>query len=140
MPDEIQQKLVQFQILQKHIEKIGEHVELLNSQNGELEESKLALRELQEVKIGSDLLAPLANGIFVKGTLANTTTLLINVGADTVVEKTFQEVLEMLDEQQKEITTKVSEAQQLLNHLHEKAQEIYQIVQEENEEANEEIE
>ncbi len=137
MVEEIQQKLVQFQILQKHIEKIGEHVELLNSQNEELEESKQALRDLKESQVGSELLAPLANGIFVKGTLSNTSTLLVNVGADTVVEKSIEDVLEMLHEQQKEITSKVSEAQILLNHLHEKAQEIYQNVEEDiNEETD----
>ncbi|MBI2572349.1 prefoldin subunit alpha [Candidatus Woesearchaeota archaeon] len=136
MSEEIQQKLVQFQILQKHIEKIGEHVEMLNAQNEELEESLQALRELQQSVAGSAMLAPVANGIFVKGTLTDTTTLLVNVGSDTVVEKTISQVLEMLSEQQKEITSKVTQAQELLAHLHERAQEIYQNVEEDmNEEA-----
>jgi len=52
-------------------------------------------------------LAPIINGIFVKAELKDNQNLLINVGADTVVEKTVSQAVELLKERQKETLEKV---------------------------------
>ena len=125
--------MAQFQSLQEHIEKFTEHVQLLNQQNVELENSKQALEDLGKTKLQSEVLAPIANGVFVKAMLTENTKLLVNVGADTVVEKTVEEVVILLDQQKKEISGKILEVEMLLQGFHNQAAEIYQEVQSANE-------
>ena len=124
-----QEKLMHFRMLQEHIEKLTEHVQLLNQQNAELENSKQALEDLSNTKPRSEVLAPVANGVFIKTELKENTHLLVNVGADTVVEKSVEEVVALLGNQQKEISGKITEAEMLLQGFHSQAAEIYQEVQ-----------
>lgn len=126
----LKEKFIQFQQLQQHMEQINEHVEKLNQQNSEIESTKAAVREFSESKKEEELLAPIANGIFVKAKVNETKTLLINVGADTVVEKTVEQIIELLGERQLETVKQIGEAQELLQEFHQQAMKIYQEVEE----------
>tara|TARA_Y100000034_G_C6855813_1_gene388905 strand:- start:152 stop:535 length:384 start_codon:yes stop_codon:yes gene_type:complete len=124
-----QQKIAQFQALQQHLEQIQEHIQLLHQQNAELENSKEALAELQQEKVNSQILAPIANGIFVKGELKDNRELLVNVGGDVVVEKKVKEVIGLLEEQQQELRLKVEQAEGILQHFHSQALQIYKEIE-----------
>ncbi|PIN74003.1 prefoldin subunit alpha [Candidatus Woesearchaeota archaeon CG10_big_fil_rev_8_21_14_0_10_45_16] len=130
----VQEQLMQFQMLQGQIEQITEHVQLLNQQMQELDASKTALQDLALSEAKSEMLAPVANGIFVKATLQDTQKLLVNVGAGTVVEKTVEEVINLLKQQEEEMSSKIMEAEGFMQHLHQKAYEIYKQVEEHVEE------
>ena len=84
--EQVKEKFMLFQQLQQRIEQVSEHVEMLNQHNMELEESKNAIAELGASKVGSEVFAPIANGIFIKATLNDSSKLLVNVGSNTIVE------------------------------------------------------
>ena len=120
-----QQKFMEFRQLQEQIEQVTEHVQKLNQAVSEIEDTRNALLGLDKAEVGSELLAPIANGIFVKSELKDAQTLTVNVGADTVVEKTVDEVVGLLEKQQEQMKQKVVEAETVLQGFHEQAMKIY---------------
>jgi len=123
-----QEKYLQFQMLQQQIEKITEHVELLNQQNAELDISKNAVSKIGETPVDNEILAPVANGIFIKAKLADNQKLVVNVGAETTVERSVKEVVVLLEEQHKELTNKIIEAETILQEMQSQAMKIYEEV------------
>ena len=55
--------------------------------------------------------------------------LLVNVGADVIVEKKSEQVIEMLKVQQKSIVQKISDAELILQQFQQQAMAIYEEVQ-----------
>ena len=122
---DMKEQYMQFQLLQQQMEQISEHIEKLHQHNVEIEDSKEAIKELSKTKLG-EVLAPISNGIFIKANLTENQKLLVNVGAGTVVEKTSQDVIDLLEEQQKQLVNKINEAEQILQQLNSQAIQIYQ--------------
>lgn len=127
--EKLQQKYLLFQQVQQQIEQFNQHLELLNQQNVELDISTEAVKGMEKTKIDNEILVPLANGIFLKGALKDNQKLIVNVGADITVEKTFLEVVELLEKQKKNIIGKVAEAKQVMLQLENQAMQIYKEVQ-----------
>lgn len=125
---QLKEKFMQFQSLQQYIEQVEQHLELLNQQHAELEASKEALKEFSEVKIGP-MLAPIVNGVFVTAEAKDNQYLLVNVGADIVIEKPVGQVIELLGEQQKETLERAAEVHKLLQEFHQQAAQIYKEVE-----------
>ncbi len=127
--EQIQQKYIEFQELQQQIEQINQHLELLTQQNVEMDISIGALEELEKTKVGNEILAPIANGIFLKAELKDNQKLIVNVGSDTTVEKTIPEVIKLLEEQKVEGNQKIMELDQMLHKLTSQATKLYQEVE-----------
>lgn len=127
--EQIQQKYMQFQVLQQQLEQLSQHLELLTQQNSELEISTSAVKKLGEAAEGNELLASVADGIFFKARLGDNKKLVVNVGSDITVEKTVPEVVELLERQKGEISKKMAEADALMQKLSSQAMEIYQEVE-----------
>ncbi|MBU0470075.1 MAG: prefoldin subunit alpha [Nanoarchaeota archaeon] len=127
----IQEKYLQFQMLQQQIEQISQHLEILQQQNEDLDRAVEAVTELGKTKTGKEILAPLANGIFLKTELKDNERLIVNVGADVTVEKTIPEVTKLLEEQKTAMLAKSVEAETVLEQLQHQMMEIYKEVQEE---------
>lgn len=119
--NQIQEKYAEFQALQQQLEQFTQHLELLQQHLKEVSQSIQAVEDLEKTKIGSEILAPLANGIFIKAELKDNHKLIVNVGADVTVEKTGAEVIKLLQEQQNDLANKQAEAEQtilpLQNHI-----------------------
>lgn len=129
MTDEMQEKFMEFQMLQKHIEHIQEQVTVLQQQLLELDISAKAIEEIGTAKEGNEILAPVANGIFVKTRVENVEQMVVNVGSNVMVERTPTEVVGLLKEQQEKIRTKVGEANELLQELQDHAMKIFKEVE-----------
>ncbi len=131
MADEkdIQDKYRQFQQVQEHLEQITQHLDMLHQQQLEIDVSIEALKELQDAKPNTEILAPIANGIFFKAELKDHKKLLVNVGADVAVEKTIPEVIELLEEQKEKVTGNITEAESVLRELQGQGMNIYQQVE-----------
>ncbi len=127
--DQIKQKYMEFKVLQEHIQKINEHMEVLKNQTAEIGLTKDALRDFTTMKVGSEILVPLADGIFIKGELKNNKDLLVNVGADTVVERSVPDVIKLIEEQQSQVQNRLLEAQVLLEEFESQAMKIYEEVE-----------
>jgi len=124
-----QEMYTQFQHLQEQIERITEHAELLNQRHAELDISINAMQELGKTELETEILSPIANGIFLKSALKDNKTLIVNVGADTTVERTIDEVVDLLEKQKKEIAANIVEAEEVLHELHSQAQKIYNVIE-----------
>jgi len=120
---------MQFQMLQKQMEQINEHVELIQRQREEVIDSIDALEGLEQVKEGTEVFAPIATGVFIKASFKDTTNLLINVGADTVVERSVKDVIGLLKQQDEGLQEKMRQAGEILEHLQEQAMQIYRQVE-----------
>ena len=129
--EEIQQKYMQFQAMQQQLEQISQHLELLNQQNAELDISINAVKELSETKVDNELLAPIADGIFFKGVLKDNQKLIVNVGSDTTVEKSIPEVVKLLEDQKKDVSKRMMEADSMMQDMSLQAMQLYQEVEEE---------
>ena len=127
MADEkqIEDKYMQLQLLQQQVEQITEYVEQLRVQDRELDISLEALTELQKTTVNTEILAPIANGIFFKAELKDNQKLTINVGSEVAVEKTIPEVIRLLEEQKEKITEHIAEAETVLQQLHEQGRRLY---------------
>lgn len=129
----IEEKYMQLQLLQQQAEQITEYVEKLQRQHQELDTSIEALTELQKTKVDTEILAPVANGIFLKAELKDNQKLIVNIGADAAVEKTIPEVLKLLEEQKGKIMENITEAEGVLQELHEHGRRLHQETSEEAE-------
>ena len=128
--DKIQQKYLHFKALQQQLQQIQEYQEALHTQQQELENSINGIKELPAVSLDTEILAPIANGIFVKTKLKNNTQLIVNVGANVTVEKSLPEVLILLEQQQKELDEKIPMAQAVVQELQQQIQNVYEELKE----------
>jgi len=93
------EKLLELQSLDTKIKQLEDGLVALENQIIEVNMVIDSLKDLQAVKENSEILVPLSNGIFVKAKVFDTDNLKVNVGANTIVEKTNEETQEMLKEQ-----------------------------------------
>ena len=128
--EQLTEKYMEFQIFQKQVEQLNEHLETMNQQDTELDISINAIKELAQTKIDTEILAPIANGIFVKSKLIDNQTFIVNVGADTTVERVPLEVIALLQQQKEELASNMVEAQQVLQQMTTHLRNIYQEVEE----------
>src|SRR3989344_727082 len=121
-----EEKYMQLQMLQQQAEQITDYVEKLQMQQKELETSIEALTELQKTKVNTEILAPIANGVFLKAELKDNQNLVVNVGAEVTVEKTIPEVISLLQEQKEKISENIKEAESVFQQLQEQGRRMYQ--------------
>ncbi len=100
-----QEKIYEMQMLEQQIGQIQQILENIDVQINEIRTTKDALTEFKSLKEGSELLFPLANGIFAKGILGSDKKLKVNVGNNVVVEKTADETIVLMNTQLTELET-----------------------------------
>ncbi len=93
---EVKQRYLELQMAGKHIKKFHERVEALDEQLGSMEAVIQSLEELKSMEEGAEMLSPISEGIFVKGTLKDSNELIVNVGGGVAVAKTVDEAKELL--------------------------------------------
>jgi prefoldin alpha subunit len=105
MPDkrQLQEKYMQMQLIEQQIQQVQKQLKLLESQMQELNLTEQALDDLKKTKTGTEILVPMASGIFVKAELKDNKELSVNVGADTVVKKSVDETKQLIAGQLEDI-------------------------------------
>lgn len=126
--DQLKEMYMQFQQLQQQIEKISEHMEALSEKNNELNVAIAGLIQLGETSINTEILAPIADGIFLQGELKDNKKLIVNVGAGVAVEKTIPEASRLLEEQRASLLSNFKQAEKILQELQKQAMQIYEAV------------
>jgi len=128
--DETQkQTYMQLQMMQQQMEELNRHLEGLTEQNTELDISINALRELEKTPLHTQLLAPIANGVFIKSELKDNLNLVVNVGSGVTVERTVLEVIKLLIDQKAALVQNKQETEALLQQISEEAAKAYQELQ-----------
>jgi prefoldin alpha subunit len=100
---ELQQKYLEFQMLDQQTKQAQKQLQMIEAQMQELINTGAALDDISNVKQGTDFLAPIASGIFVRGRLSENKDILVNVGANVAVSKSVEEVKGMLKSQLEEL-------------------------------------
>ena len=127
--EQMKEKYMHFQMLQQQLEQVSQHLEMFNQQSAELDISINAVKELEKTELNTELLAPIADGIFIKGKLEDNKKLIVNVGSGTTVEKTIPEVVVLLEQQKVEVNKRLMEADEVMQALSKEAMKLYQEVE-----------
>jgi|GEM_PF-3675497 len=112
-----QQMALQLQMLDQHVERLNQQFAQATEHEESLDTTIDALSQLDQVAANSVSLVQVANGIFVKGTVTAPNTLLVNVGAGVMVEKSREELLEHVETQKNSIITMKIELDKRRNEL-----------------------
>jgi prefoldin alpha subunit len=100
---EIQKKMLQFQILEGNLRTVRGQLENVAGRLEDMERTKLALGDLGSVKANDSAMIPVGAGTFVKGKIMDAGNVLVSIGADMAVMKTREEAVSFLDERLAEI-------------------------------------
>ena len=120
---QIQQKYLEFQMLQQQAEQIHQYIQELDAKFSEYNQTKEALSELKKLKPGSEIFAPVAPGMFVKAELKDTNELFVNIGANAAAIKDLPQATELINRQ-------ISAVQQTQSQLDSKLAKLSQQIEE----------
>ena len=93
------EKYIQNQLYGQQKKALEQQLESLLEQKEEMQKVLDYIIELETVKIGEDILVPLSGGIFVKAKLEENKTFRVNVGSSIMVDKTSEEVKDIIKNQ-----------------------------------------
>ncbi len=116
-----QQKYMELQMFDSQLKQIQQQVQSLESQAVEVEIVLNSLDELKKVSSGSEMLVPVANGIFAKAKLIDAENLIVNVGSNTAVTKKVDSTKDMMTSQILEIRSAQEQLSMQFNMILEKA-------------------
>lgn len=114
-----QEKYLELQYMQEELQNLRSQFQVYDQQSQEIVIIVKALEDLKTSKVGSEVFVPIASGIYSKAKLTDNNTLLVNIGSKVVVEKTPDETIKLLLEQQKkliEIKQKMNASIQAITH------------------------
>ena len=94
---------MELQNLQEQMETLSRQIEELQEKQGTISITVNAIKELQNIKTGTEILAPLADGIFIRTQLNDNSTAIVNIGKGITVEKSLPEVLKMVQGHEEKI-------------------------------------
>jgi len=100
---ELSQKYMELQMLDSQIKQIQAQAQAFEAQVIEVEKISQSLDELGNVKAGTEIFVPVAQGIFAKAELKENKDLIVAVGGASAVSKPISGVKEMLVNQIVEI-------------------------------------
>ena len=99
----VQEMYMEFQMLEQHIRQLQKQLEAVTQQLVELTVTSISLDEFNKIKPGKEIFVPLSSGIFAKASVKDTSELLVNVGANVVVQKDVASTKKLIQRQMEEI-------------------------------------
>lgn len=94
---ELQERMVQYQLIQQRIEAFGERRELLLSKMIEMDTT---INSINDIGKGEALL-PIGSGVHVPGVLEEPKKLIVELGADIAIEEDIDSVKKILEKRKK---------------------------------------
>ena len=99
----VQEMYMEFQVLEQHIRQLQKQLEAVTQQLIELTITSSSLDEFNKIRQGKEIFVPLSSGIFAKAGIKDTSGLLVNVGANVVVQKDVASTKKLIQKQMEEI-------------------------------------
>lgn len=93
------------------------YIEQLERAQIKLDNTIEGIQALEKLKGDEEILAPIADGMFVEAKLLTKDTVKVNIGSDTVVDKTIPQAIQMLEEQKIELQRSIKIAQSKITEL-----------------------
>lgn len=98
------QKLyLQLNTMNQQMMELQKQIQALEETIFEINDSKKGLDEVSKAEKGKEILVPIISGIFAKAELKETKEFIVNVGSNTAVVKSIEDVQKILDKQSIEI-------------------------------------
>lgn len=98
-----QEMYMEFQMIDQHIKQLQQQLQAITQQLMEFEATSMSLEDLQKVQPGKEIFVPLSSGIFTKATINDTSELLVNVGANVIVQKDIASTKKLISNQIEEV-------------------------------------
>ena len=95
------EKYIQNQLYAQQKNALEQQLESLIEQKDEMQKVLDYIIELENVKVGEEILAPLSGGIFLRAELKDNKMFKVNVGSSIMVDKTSEEVKDIIKNQLK---------------------------------------
>lgn len=108
---------LELQVIDRHVKDIQSQVQSLEEQIMELKYVIQSISDIKSAKKGSRFLMPLSSGIFAEADLASNRELLVNVGANVVVRKSYGDVAKMMEKQIEELNAMKKQLQDAMQRL-----------------------
>jgi prefoldin alpha subunit len=129
----MQEKYMEYQMLEEQLKQAQEQVQTLNKQKEELEGLKEAVMEIGKTKEGNEMFVPISSGIFIKAQIKDNKELLVNVGDNVVVPKSINDAVALIKRQKEEIdkyeTAMAQNVQLIMLHQQKVEAELYGMTQ-----------
>ena len=103
MDEDVQKKLVEYQLIDQHLKQMKGQLEMAEQQMVEALATLQSLEDFSRLDKDEEILVPVNNGIFAKATLKKGSKVLLNVGASVVVDKSVEDAKKLVDTQRREI-------------------------------------
>ncbi|MBI4140561.1 prefoldin subunit alpha [Candidatus Woesearchaeota archaeon] len=123
---QLQEKYLEFQLLERQMKQVQEHLEQIGQQITEMLVLQQNLGEMKNVAVGKELFVPLGSGVFVNAALKDNKEVLVNVGAGVVVKKSCGDAAAILEQHIGDLRSAQEERAHLLDELSHRAGSIEQ--------------
>ena len=94
-----QEIYMEYKEIDEHIKQLQKQLEVLTNHLVEMHSTNSSLEDLDKIKKDKEMFVPISSGIFAKGTINDTSELLINVGANVVVSKDIDSAKKLIQHQ-----------------------------------------
>lgn len=101
--EEITKNLTMIEYYKQQLESIDSQLQYLSNVLAEYQRAKMTMEQLHAADPNTEVLIPLGGGTFVNGSVKNTSSILIGIGACLVVEKSIDDALVKLDDRIKKV-------------------------------------
>ncbi len=98
-----QENVILYQLLQRRLEELLGQKSLLDRKSMEIESTKNALEYLKKTKKPNDIMIPIGSECFIHGSVDKLEKILVNVGSNVMTEKAVEDVIKILDKQEKNV-------------------------------------
>jgi len=100
---EMQEKVILYQLLQRHLESLSQNAVMLERRYEEIEATRLALEDIEKLKEKSEILVPLGSGLFTYGKITDSGKMLVDAGAGVFMDKDPESSKRLLEDKKKEL-------------------------------------
>lgn len=125
-----QENVILYQLLQRRLEELLGQKSLLDRKSMEIESTKNALEYLKKTKKPNDIMIPIGSECFIHGSVDKFEKILVNVGSNVMTEKTVEDVIKVLDKQEKNVENAKKGLDDQINEVVKKMNEIVLELQE----------
>lgn len=99
---EMQEKVILYQLLQRHLESLSQNAVMLERRYEEIEAARMALEDIEKAK-GSEILVPLGSGFFTYGKILDSKRMLVDAGVGVFMDKDTDSSKSLLEDKKKEL-------------------------------------
>jgi len=100
---QLEEKYVEFQLLEQQFKALQKQLIEVEEQLRNIDILIENLKDFKNIKKDSEILVAISNGIFARAKILDTKKLRVNVGANSVITKDVEEVIEMIKKQRESV-------------------------------------